>query len=266
MPCTCWPSCHSSPLILLSHFNRVLENPLALLMITMHGPGSREAGIGQARACPEPPMHASMRAHPVLGALERQLDPSPPSSSTPLLLHRAPPPHQLATRHTRAPARAPSPSSSSTFRRQYRDRFFIIASDPVTFSLRQLAVEHRQDASYATPSLPWPFAHRRRRAILDLHGHPQLLVAAINRTLPHPNSSHSLLLLPSLILLDQLASQIVTGAAPIRRRSPPVPADRCCRLELSQATPPVPGASSSTPMSPRTSPLTAGAPVGSPTP
>jgi hypothetical protein len=42
-------------LILSSLFLLVLENLLALLMITMHGPGSCEAGIGQARACPARP-------------------------------------------------------------------------------------------------------------------------------------------------------------------------------------------------------------------
>ncbi|KAK1609147.1 hypothetical protein QYE76_032820 [Lolium multiflorum] len=201
------------------------------------------------------------RDHHALDAPEHGLDPSPPSSPTPLLLQRAPAPLQLASRHAQAPARAPSPSSSSTFRRQYHGRFFIIASDPIALLLRQLAVEHRHDASYATPSSPWPFPHRRRRAILDLHGHPQHLLPSINRALPLPISSHSSVLLPYLPLLEPITSQIIAGAAPICRWSPPVPADRHHRLEPPRATQPVPGASSSTPMSLRTSPSTAGAPM-----
>jgi hypothetical protein len=164
---------------------------------------------------PRTPRHASVRAHRVLDAPEHGLGPSPPSSPTPLLLHQAPPLHPLARRHARATARAPSPSSSSTFRRQYRGRFFIIASDPIALLLRQLTVEHRHDASYATPSSPWPFAHQNRRAMLDLHGHPQLLLPSINSTLPRLYSSHPSPLLPSLPLLEPIPSQIIAGAAPI---------------------------------------------------
>jgi hypothetical protein len=65
------------------------------------------------------------------------------------------------------------------------------------------------------PSLPCPFTHRRRRAMLDLHGHPPLTHPAINGPLPRLISSHSPLLLPSLLLLDQLISHILAGVAPI---------------------------------------------------
>ncbi|KAK1683929.1 hypothetical protein QYE76_044777 [Lolium multiflorum] len=167
------------------------------------------------QSAPSTPRHASVRTPHALDAPEHGLDPSPPSSPTPLPLHQAPPLHPLARRHAQAPAHAPSPSSSSTFRRQYRGRFFIIASDPIALLLRQLAVEHRHDATYTTPSSPCPFAHRRRRAMLDLHSHPQHLLPSINRALPRPISSHSSLLLPSLLLLEPIPSQFITGAAPI---------------------------------------------------
>jgi hypothetical protein len=162
----------------------------------MHGPGSREAGIGQARACPARPVHTSTRDHHALGAPERQLAPSPQSSFIPLLLHRAPPPHQLATRHTRAPARAPSPSSSSTFCCQYRGRECMRPIDPVTLLPRKRDVEHRHAGGHPVSSSPCPFEHQNRRAMFDLHGHPPVTSSAINRPLrasilhTHSFSSH----------------------------------------------------------------------------
>jgi hypothetical protein len=51
--------------------------------------------------------------------------------------------------------------------------------------------------------------------MLDLHGHPQLPFAAINRALPRLHSSHHLTLLPSLLLLNQIPRHIIAGAAPI---------------------------------------------------
>jgi hypothetical protein len=69
-----------------------------------------------------------------------------------------------------------------------------------------------------------------------------------------------------LLLNDQSISHISTGAPPIRRRSPPVHGDPRRRLEHPQAKPLVPGDSPSSPMSPRISPSTTGALVGSPTP
>ncbi|KAK1605806.1 hypothetical protein QYE76_029479 [Lolium multiflorum] len=202
-----------------------------------------------------------MRAHRVLDVPERQPDPSPPSSPTSPLLHRVTTPHQLASRHAQAPARAPSPSSSSIFRRQYRDRFDIISSYPVTLLPRQRDVEHRHDAGHRVPSSPCPFKHQNGRAISNPSAPPQLTSPAINRPLPRLHYSHHPAPLSSLLLLDQLPSHISTGAVPIGRRSPPVPGDPRRRLERPRAKPPVPGASSSTPTSPRTSPSTAGAPM-----
>jgi hypothetical protein len=110
---------------------------------------------------------------------------------------------------------APSPSSSSTFRRQYRGSHCTLPIDPFTLSLRQLAVEHRHDAAYTTPSSPCPFKPQTGRTMDDLSRHPQHLLPSINRALPRLNPSHHPVLLPSLLLLDSLASSIIAGVAPI---------------------------------------------------
>jgi hypothetical protein len=88
----------------------------------------------------------------------------------------------------------------------------------------------------------------------------------INRALPQLNPAHHLTLLPSLLLLDPLASPIVAGVAGIASSKPPVPGGCSRRFEPPQAPPPVPVASAPSPTLPRTSPPTAGALVRPPTP
>jgi hypothetical protein len=206
------PSLFSAPSF---HFNRVQQHLLATLIITMPSPGTREAGIGQQCTRPGHPVLPGVRAHRALDVPERQQDPSPPSSPMPLPLDRASPPLQLARRHARMHAETLSPSSPSKLCRRYSRRPCIIPSRPVSLSPRQLAREHRHDASYLVPSLPCLFAQQRRRAMIDLHGHPQHPFAAINRALLLLISPHHLTLLSSLLLLDHLPSHIIAGAAPI---------------------------------------------------
>jgi hypothetical protein len=206
------PSLFSAPSF---HFNRVQQHLLVTLIITMPSPGTREAAIGQQCTRPVHLVLPGVRAHRALDGPERQQAPSPPSSPTPLPLHRASPPLQLARRHARMHAEALSPSSLSKDRRQYRRRTGIIPSRPLLLSLRQLARKHRHDAGKPTPSSPCLFAHQRRRTMIDLHGHPQHPSAAINRALLLLISPHHLTLLSSLLLLDHLPSHIIAGATPI---------------------------------------------------
>jgi hypothetical protein len=51
--------------------------------------------------------------------------------------------------------------------------------------------------------------------MIDLTEHPRHSSNSINRAPPLPNSSHHFTLLSSLLLLDQLISHILAGAAPI---------------------------------------------------
>jgi hypothetical protein len=100
---TSMPSPISDP---LSPFYPVPEHLLATLNQPMPTPGTREAGIGQPRTCPEHPRHASMRAHRALDAPERQHASSPPSFPTPLPLRTASPCQRLRSRHAQSPALA----------------------------------------------------------------------------------------------------------------------------------------------------------------
>jgi hypothetical protein len=93
----------------LSLFNLITEHLQTTLHQPRPSPGTREAGIGQPRTCPERPGHASLRAHRALDAPERQHAPPHPSFPAPPSLHRASPRQRLQARHAQAPACALSP-------------------------------------------------------------------------------------------------------------------------------------------------------------
>jgi hypothetical protein len=131
---------------------------------------------------------------------------------------------------------------------------------------RRKMVEHRHDDAYTMSSLPCPFVPWNRRAMDAISQHPRHPLNPINRALPQLNSAHHLTLLPSLLLLDPLASPIVARVTGIASSKPPVPGGCSRRFEPPQAPPPVPVASAPSPTLPRTSPPTAGALVRPPTP
>jgi hypothetical protein len=103
---------------------------------------------------------ASARTSTVTGAPVRLLDPSPQTTSRPLLSPTCSPGSQLPPGHRHWLARALSPSSRTTTVRQYRAS----ASPRVTRSVlpcpRHDALQHRHNVSYRTPpflapSSPW---------------------------------------------------------------------------------------------------------------
>jgi hypothetical protein len=92
-------------LVLSSLHHLVLENPLALLIITVPSWSSREAGIGQARACPDTPETCQARGERALAwHWAPQYTSSPRQPRPPLQgleLRRAPPHHPLQARQRR---------------------------------------------------------------------------------------------------------------------------------------------------------------------
>jgi hypothetical protein len=153
------------------------------------------------------------------------------------------PPRRLATpltlrpRHAQAPSRALSPSSSSSTYRGYRDDYWKKSSVSVALSLRQLAVEHRQDDAYKMLYSPCPFDRRRSRAMAVplQHARPPPSIYKYRRSAP------SLLTqsppLSSLSIPTQSIPPELAGAARIASSSPPEPAEALRGLEPPRAPP-----------------------------
>ena len=131
---------------------RCLQNP-SRIVITTHR---------HARACTGMPRYTP----------EHAVAPSPQSTPTSLLLHRASPRHQLPRRHARIHAEALSPSSPSMDLRRTRRRTCIIPSRPLLLSLRQLQVENRLDVAYPLRTSPCPFTPPTAIAMLAPSQHP----------------------------------------------------------------------------------------------
>jgi hypothetical protein len=107
------------------------------------------------------------------------------------------------------------------------------------------------DARNLAASVPTPLRCCSTVDDDDLPTPPRHPLTAIKRDPPQPFPSHHHLPLSLLSLLDHFPLHITTGSRSISRRSPRICRRRSHRFTPPQATPPVPGASSSSAMSPR---------------
>jgi hypothetical protein len=146
------------------------------------------------------------------------------------------------------------------------EAFITRPSSPLHRFHHRQALRPRRDVVDLGASSPVPQSRCSTAAMGDIVAAPRPPPAAIKGALPAPKSSHHRTTLPLLTLLDNRPSSISHQRRPISSPEPPLPADHRRRLEPPRAELRVPGASSSTPTSLRTSPLTAGAPSRSPTP